>query len=117
MLKTTKKYSYRDVMIEPQRISTVSSRKECNPYVHDNYLPIFTAPMSTVVGEKSWKYYENNGIIPILPRNISIETRLKYFREGNWVAFSLQEFEDYLCNTSEKYSTGVVKALIDVANI
>ena len=44
------KLSYDDVSIIPERISTISSRKECNPYI-DGMLPIFASPMDTVICE------------------------------------------------------------------
>ena len=43
------KYSYNDVSVIPAYVSTIEHRNECNPFLEDNKLPIFTAPMSTVV--------------------------------------------------------------------
>ena len=58
MLHNKVLYSYNDVMIEPAVLSEINSRSECNPF-KDGMLPIFTAPMSTVVNEK------NYGILPL----------------------------------------------------
>ena len=80
-------YSYNDVMIEPAVLSEINSRSECNPF-KSGVLPIFTAPMSTVVNEKNYGIFKKNGIIPIMPRNISLETRYDIAINGNWAAFS-----------------------------
>ena len=43
------KLTYDDVMIVPETVTNIASRSECNPYDEYGMLPIFTAPMSTVV--------------------------------------------------------------------
>ena len=120
MLNTRMLYSYNDVMIKPAVISQVSSRKECNPYITiegKEFLPIFTAPMSTVVNEKNYHLWEENHIMPIMPRNINLVVRNNYARSGKWAAFSLNEFYEMFCNPyGPNNSTIVWKALIDVAN-
>ena len=47
-LKTSVKYSYNDVMVEPAILSTIEHRAECNPYDENGMLPLFTAPMDSV---------------------------------------------------------------------
>lgn len=118
MLRTDRTlYSYNDVMIEPAKISNISSRSECNPYIEDEMLPIFTAPMSTVVDEKNYDLWEQNHIIPIMPRNINLVTRNDYARRGKWAAFSLNEFYEMFCNPyGANISSIVWKVLIDIAN-
>lgn len=51
MIDSNIKYSYKDLSIVPAVVSEIRSRKECNPYL-DGYkeLPLFTAPMDSVVG-------------------------------------------------------------------
>lgn len=107
------KYSYNDVSIVPAILSNINSRSECNPFDENGNLPIFAAPMSTVVNETSFSTFKNNGIIPILPRNIDIQTRLEYLNSGNWIAVSLQEFDQYFTKIA---SINEIKVLIDVAN-
>lgn len=102
------KYSYNDLTIEPAVISSIKSRKECDPYEHmdvnmRDYLPLFTAPMSTIANEHNFNIWKKNKIMPMLPRNIgvdpngSIDKRISYIQEfldnGDWVALSLKEFE------------------------
>lgn len=118
MLYKETKYSYNDISIAPAILSNVRHRKECNPLLKDGNLPIFASPMTTVVNEKNFKTFEDNGIIPILPRcqTISFSDRFNYASQGKWAAFSLSEFEEYFCN--EDFVVGVTpyKVLIDIAN-
>ena len=44
------KYSYNDIGIVPAITSDVEHRKDCDPLI-DGKLPLFTAPMSSVVDE------------------------------------------------------------------
>ena len=57
----TKGYSYNDLTIIPSIISDINSRSECNPFVDDinNLLPIFTAPMASVVNEDNLDVFIN----------------------------------------------------------
>lgn len=108
------KYSYNDVSLVPSVISEICHRSECDPFIEDNKLPIFTAPMTSVVNVDNFSLFEENHIIPILPRNIDIETRIEYSQNGKWAAYSLSEFEEVWC--AEKIDGIVPKVLIDVAN-
>ena len=117
MLHTRTLYSYNDIMIEPAILSDINSRSECNPLKDNSKLPIFTAPMSTVVNEKNFNIFEENGINAILPRNIKIAIRLNYAQRGKWAAFSLSEFKEYFCDKNDVNNTDYTwKVLIDVAN-
>lgn len=120
MLIKEMKYSYNDIAIVPAIKSNVEHRSECNPFTgqfNNSDLPIFTAPMSTVVNEQNFNLFEKNHIIPILPRNFDLETRIDYLRRGKWTAVGLQEFEDLFINNDwdmEIYPD--VNVLIDIAN-
>lgn len=120
MLIKEMKYSYNDIAIVPAIKSNVEHRSECNPFTgqfNNSDLPIFTAPMSTVVNEQNFNLFEKNHIIPILPRNFDLETRIDYLRCGKWTAVGLQEFEDLFINNDwdmEIYPD--VNVLIDIAN-
>lgn len=108
-------YSYNDLTIVPARVSNISSRSEVNPF---NYgiLPIFTSPMSTIVCEENFEFWENNKITPILPRNISFDIRKKYIRDGYWVAMSMKESEDLFIKSTEMDDIFACSLCIDVAN-
>lgn len=112
------KYSYNDVSIVPAVISDIEHRAECNPYDDERMLPLFTAPMDSVVNKGNYAKFIYNKITPILPRTENIEDRLDYARNGEWAAFSLQEFENYFTK-NDKYCPEAkepIMALIDIAN-
>ena len=94
MIQNIKGYSYNDLTLVPAEISNVSSRSECNPFTSENWLPIFTAPMASVVNFENYETFLDNGITPIIPRNISLEVRKDLMNDQQWVALSLKEFED-----------------------
>ena len=113
------KYSYNDISLVPSKVSDVSHRSECDPFVdHEFILPLFTAPMSSVVSLENYESFMEQGIIPILPRNIDYQSRLEHSTSGSWAAFSLQEFKDTFCGGHLGLETkpGIFRALIDIAN-
>lgn len=133
IIKETK-YSYNDLTIEPAVISSIKSRKECNPYVdEDNYLPLFTAPMSTITNEYNINIWKLNKIHPMIPRNIGadpngdIAKRMEYIKDflddGDWCALSLKEFEYVFVDHKMDsigfpfiYSTKTYRICVDLAN-
>lgn len=116
LLDTQMRYSYNDIMLMPSVATRVQHRSECDPYINGN-LPIFAAPMSTVVDSENWLKFKENNIIPIIPRNISIETRLKLMINDNqWIAVSLNEFSELFAKPNEEWMGIEKKVLIDVAN-
>jgi IMP dehydrogenase/GMP reductase len=98
MIQNIKGYSYNDLTIVPAEISKVSSRSECNPFNSENWLPIFTAPMASVINFENYEIFLDNGITPIIPRNINLEVRKDLMNDQQWVALSLKEFEDLFIN-------------------
>lgn len=109
------KYSYKDISIKPAILSTVEHRSECNPYDDKGLLPLFTAPMDSVVGLGNLEEWEKNKIHAIVPRTITLEERSKISMNTplTWVAYSLSEFEELFC--LEKFPAPA-HVLIDVAN-
>lgn len=114
------KFSYGDVSVMPTDLSYIDSRKECNPFSKNfnGNLPIFTAPMSTVVSLNNFNTFEANHITPILPRNIDFDMRYKYVVElGKWAAFSMDEFYDTFASGKAPFDPfNKYHVLIDVAN-
>lgn len=120
MIINEMKYCYNDITIVPSIKSCIEHRSECNPYMGEfekSPLPIFASPMSTVINEKNFSLFEENNIIPILPRNVVLETRCEYLKNGKWVALGLQEFEDLFINNNWDFdSYPRINVLIDIAN-
>ena len=87
------KLSYDDVSIIPERVSSISSRNECNPYL-GGMLPIFASPMDTVVCEENIKDFLDNKINVVIPRTISLERRIELGVEHDcFFAVSIKEAE------------------------
>ena len=119
MIKTNTRYGYNDVMIQPAVVSDIEHRSECNPYIEDGMLPIFTAPMSTVVDTQNYDLFYENHLFAILPRNIDWEIRKEWIYKGKWVAVSLDEFEDFICHEANFFQCPNdyhLRIVIDVAN-
>lgn len=110
-------YTYEDVTIIPNVTSNIEHRSECVPFDENGMLPLFTAPMDTVVGKNNFSLFEREKIYPILPRTEDINIRIEYSRSGKWAAYSLSEFEGFFCNDENKFNAiEKMKVLIDVAN-
>lgn len=110
-------YTYNDVTIMPCVVSDIEHRNECNPFDENNHLPLFTAPMDTVVNSKNFELFEAHQIYAILPRTESIDNRIVYAINSKWAAFSLDEFETIFCDENSTIYIGKqMKVLIDVAN-
>ena len=119
MILEKKGYAYNDLTIIPAKISFVNSRSECNPFINDNMLPIFTAPMASVVSENNYQTFLDNHITPIIPRNIDIKNRILTMNEQLWVALSLKEFSNLFIDNYKDRIDEVGHAYyvcIDIAN-
>lgn len=118
-IKNFIRYGYNDVMIQPAKVSTVEHRSDCNPFIDDKMLPIFAAPMSTVVNMYNYDTFYENHIYAIIPRNVEWHTRKTCMMSGNWVAVSLFEFENFICDASkfdDFDNLYHLRVLVDIAN-
>lgn len=116
MMVKSEFYTYNDITIVPTVVSDIEHRSECIPFDENGMLPLFTAPMNTVVGRTNFDLFEQEKIYAILPRTESLQMRIEYSFYGKWAAYSLVEFEDVFCSGKYKKDTSKIYALIDVAN-
>lgn len=109
-------YGYNDLTIVPCKISKIRHRKECNPYTLNGNLPLFTAPMYSVVCKENISIYEQNKINTILPRAKEID--YEYLKSGKWIALSLDQFIDtFIENINANIKDGeAYNVCIDIAN-
>lgn len=109
-------YGYNDLTIVPCKISKIRHRKECNPYTLNGNLPLFTAPMYSVVCKENISIYEQNKINIILPRAKEID--YEYLKSGKWIALSLDQFIDtFIENINADIKDGAeYNVCIDIAN-
>lgn len=113
--------SFNDICLVPSVISNIEHRSECSPYLDNGMLPLFTAPMSSVIDENNWQVFKENKINTIIPRSVSWETRVDLSDE-TFIAVSLSEFEEivkYVDFSDCRYicidiANGHMKKLLDV---
>ena len=84
--------SFNDICLVPSVISNIEHRSECSPYLDNGMLPLFTAPMSSVINQDNWEIFKDNKINTIIPRSVNWETRLD-LSDKTFIAVSLSEFE------------------------
>jgi len=117
LIKDKTYYTYSDVTIIPCEISDIEHRSECSPLDENGMLPLFAAPMDTVVNDENFKVFNENLIYAILPRTFALKERVKFSSNGRWAAYSLSEFEDVFCDPNERIqSQNKIFSLIDIAN-
>jgi IMP dehydrogenase/GMP reductase len=108
------KFDFDDILIQPEVTTDILSRAEINLFDDNGMLPLFTAPMDTVVNKSNSDIFNANYIYSILPRTLTDSSSLITTNSRQWKALSLIEFERYV-NTfaSLKEDTFI---LIDIAN-
>lgn len=110
LLNIDMQYSLNEICLLPSATPTdITSRKQVNPFDENGNLPIFVAPMTSVLNKSNYKIFADKGVIPILPRNC---TETRDIAEV-WHSYSLQEFESII-DSSKDYNGYHI--LIDVAN-
>lgn len=65
------KNDFDDFTLVPDTLTTISSRKQVNPYIkigNREFLPLMTAPMDTVVDVDNLNFFHENKILVCLPR-------------------------------------------------
>lgn len=101
------KVDFNDILITPAITTDINSRSEVNPFTENGFLPLFTAPMDTVISHENCDLFWEHKINICLPRG-EFGTNNQMF-----LSYSLKDFElNYL---TEKLS-GEHYVLIDTAN-
>ena len=123
------KYDFDDILIIPSETTKISSRYK--DITLPDKLPLFTAPMDTVVDLDNWKRFINLGINVCLPRTISTSNvftqatqfptansqnpNLGYHKKMLFPSIGLNEYHD-LCDKYSDILKTYDNILIDVAN-
>lgn len=118
---TKKKFDFYDIILAPEVITDINSRYEDIDL--GSTLPLFTAPMDSVVDLKNINEFLNNKINVVLPRTISF---IEYYTTpninyaNNFISFGLGDIKLLLDNNNVIYNINSLyknqKILIDVAN-
>jgi IMP dehydrogenase/GMP reductase len=110
------KFDFDDILIKPAVLTEINSRSEVDVTDLEDMLPLFTAPMDTVVDETNVDYFIANGIRVILPRKQDIDATHISTSMNCWMSYGLREFRNvFLMNTPDNRGANMY-ALIDVAN-
>lgn len=122
--KDVRKFDFDDILITPKTHTNINSRfNDINPYISNDEnvmvdrLPLFTAPMSSVINDNNYNDFNEAGIRIVMPRT-SKENIWSGF-DPIFKSYSIYEFEKY-------YAKGLIDdhnkdghplfVLIDVAN-
>ena len=112
------KFDFNDILIEPAPLTDISTRSMVGVCYGDGYLPLFTAPMDTVVSEDNIDFFIRNGIKVIRPRTVKCPPEQKHLNSGpsDFASYGINEFEDVFINGGVLHSLTPIYALIDIAN-
>lgn len=103
------KFDFNDILIEPAITSDISSRKEINPF-YSGFLPLFTAPMDTVISTLNVDLFLDNKIFTCFSRG-------EGYNEDGFLSFSLKDFTQMIQSTNELGDLDPKGSyLIDLAN-
>lgn len=105
-------YGLDDFSIIPAIVTDIEHRSECSPFYKNGDLPLFTAPMASVVNYDNWNKYNELNIHSIVPRTIGYDKRLRLCSD-TFVALGLNELDDFIneFNLQDK-----VYICLDIAN-
>jgi hypothetical protein len=109
-------YGLNDVTIVPAVMSDIESRKECDTCHKDGFLPLFTAPMSSVVDESNWNTFKDAGIHTVVPRNVPFDIRMG-LSYSTFVAVGLDELKSIIdSDGNPEYKRKKRYFCVDIAN-
>lgn len=110
-------FDFDDILIEPEMHTSIRSRKQIDAMDEKQMLPLFTAPMDTVINEENVNLFNTNKIYGIIPRKANagldyISTDYKV-----WYSYGLDDFKKIFIENDINLKIGEKAfALIDVAN-
>ena len=111
------KFDFDDILIEPAVQSGITSRKTVTITDENGMLPLFTAPMDTVVEMEHCNVFRENRIYPMIPRTQTRNFTLgDCLNTGEWVSLSLDQFEKIFLSEQTGRLNSTVRVLIDIAN-
>lgn len=102
------KLDFNDILIKPKPIATIQSRSEIEILDSNGRLPLFTAPMDTVVAESNLELFNQAKINVCLPRG-------EMGDRHSFVSYSLSQFKEEFFDSTVACSR-VTNVLIDTAN-
>lgn len=111
-------FDFDDILIEAEMHTSIRSRKSVDVFDEKQMLPIFTAPMDTVIDNTNFKVFQKNKIYGIIPR-LSYEYNEDYYSTTfkSWFSYGLDDFKKVFIDSNVPLKPGEkAYALIDIAN-
>lgn len=109
-------YNLDEVCLIPATLTNVESRSQCDP-TYNGKLPVYIAPMSSLIDENNIDNFNEHGFQTILPRSIPFSTRIEYMKKGFEIAVGLKEAKIlYNIFENNKYIGSKPRICIDQAN-
>lgn len=110
-------FDFDDILIEPELHTSIRSRKNVDISDEKQMLPLFTAPMDTVVSESNISKFNDRGIYGMIPRKMNPSSADYSTDYKIWYSYGLDEFQKmFIDNKIEIFPQDKVYALIDIAN-
>jgi GMP reductase len=111
------KFDFDDILITPAVKTNINSRKTINVFDENGMLPLFTAPMDTVIELEQRNIFTSNHIYPIVPRTQTKSFNSADCRKVNdWIALSLDQVEKLFLAENSAGNSDQVRICIDIAN-
>ena len=110
------KFDFDDILIQPADISNIESRKQVNVFYEDGYLPLFTAPMDTVIDDRNYTLFQSAGIKVVRPRkapSFGVDLDCDF---NNFLSFGKDEFKKIFLDNGKLLVSERYYILIDIAN-
>jgi IMP dehydrogenase/GMP reductase len=110
-------FDFDDILIEPELHTSINSRKKVDILEEKQMLPLFTAPMDTVISEENCTIFSDHKIYSILPRKANpLQTDFSTDHKV-WFSYGLEDFKRiFIDNPIEIHPKDRLYALIDIAN-
>jgi IMP dehydrogenase/GMP reductase len=110
-------FDFDDILIEPELHTSIRSRKNIDLSDEKQMLPLFTAPMDTVISKDNAEIFNKNRIYGILPRKSVYELNDYSTDYKLWYSYGLGDFERiFITNKIDIGPKDKMYALIDIAN-
>lgn len=107
-------FDFDDIQLAPAAVSKINSRSEIDCTTFDDYLPLITAPMDTVVSNDNYYIFHENTIYTTTVREQNFELKKDY---DHFQSMSLKQFKKFFVDNVEKIALKQpIKILIDIAN-
>jgi IMP dehydrogenase/GMP reductase len=110
-------FDFDDILIEPEMHTGILSRKKVDVFDEKQMLPLFTAPMDTVISMENCDFFNHERIYGIIPRKLNYELTDISKDYKMWFSYGLDDFKRLFIDNKANIDLGEkAYALIDIAN-